>query len=1186
MDSSVQIIFVMTAAFCSLCDGIIYYHITEERDPKVLGNVGADANITDTASTTFRFVETGSQHLEKFNIESQSGILSTKAKLDREELCRFNKTCELKLRVAAVTTGITSVQWLEVRVVVDDINDNAPTFKQPTMTLDISEGSKSGNTFPIVGATDEDMVGNNSLRGYQLSSPSQTFRLVVGDEKPDGTLEVSLQLIEDIDREIKDSYKIYVIAKDGDSPPRTGMLTVDVRVTDINDNKPQFTKTRYEVTVEEDMAVSSNILQIKATDKDIGQNGEVRYRFSDRVGTDVTEYFSIDERSGNISLIRKLEYVQGGSYTFIVVAFDQGSPPNDNQSVVVVTVEDKNNNSPDININYLTPKDGEVMENSAVDTPIAHIQALDGDVGKNGEVTCSIDNPLFRMNPMAGNEFIIVVNGLLDREDQIEHVITIFCHDGGVPSLNNSITFGMQVTDENDNPPEFMNRVYNTKVSENTPAPALITKVSAMDSDQEMNAKVTYSLPEDAHSLFSIGAQSGIIESRVPFDRETVDRLEFRVFAADNGLTKRYTATATIILTITDQNDITPKFTQEVYEFDVYEHSLGFFGNVTATDDDLGENGQISYIIPPEYITMPFSISKRTGKLGTYREMDRERQDQYHFRVIARDNGSNSRENTAQVIVRVKDLNDNAPVMTFPNETNSSILLSYRAEPESLVTTIVAEDADIGENAEISFIIISGDDDGLFKLDRNSGEILLKREIKLFEIKMYTLDISLEDNGMPKQSTRHYINIQVHFVNSTVISEEVVVTSGNILIAIAIACITFVLSTAIIISICIIRRIDMKKRNYNSKSAEEMKIIQTMGRGSNRSSSSKGSRDEFLPPHHMLNRPNRKEVSFSLDDEQDSGFTFTVPPSLASSVPHSLTSSGMVTFKAGGSMMDDPSNKQLAPQQTSSHSRDGSNLSDNKQKQVHRMASLRVQQQLLMSQDGGGQSVWRKHPQLTEKKQLSVPRSHQEGHHDDNRSDLSGESTTSDSGRGGSDEDLRHAGISHPPELDHSGDSRHFSTTDSSGVSSLSYNSSAVNAGRPMFSTFGHSNNDTFPRNSNRNPVPQGGRSHSRPPRQGQRVQRLQSDNYPPHHKQFVDIPRAPSADLRSSRCSVNSDKNQRTNRLQSATPTFDDTLSESCATTNRDDDDVTTTSGSYTVNADDLCNEIDELFLKTDTVV
>lgn len=171
---------------------------------------------------------------------------------------------------------------------------------------------------------------------------------------------------------------------------------------------------------------------------------------------------------------------------------------------------------------------------------------------------------------------------------------------------------------------------------------------------------------------------------------------------------------------------------------------------------------------------------------------------------------------------------------------------------------------------------------------------------------------------------------------------------------------------------------------------------------------------------------------------------------------------------------------------------------------------------------------------------------------------------------------------------DHSADSRHFSTTDSSGVSSLSYNSSAVNSGRPVFSTFGHSNNnDTFPRKSHLNPHPHGGRPNSRPPRPGHRVQRLQSDNYSPHHKQFVDIPpRTSSAELRSSRCSINSDNNQRTNHLHSLTPTYDDTLSESCATTNRDDDDVTTTSGSYTVNADELCSEIDELFFKSDTVV
>jgi hypothetical protein len=55
------------------------------------------------------------------------------------------------------------------------------------------------------------------------------------------------------------------------------MLTINVTVSDINDNKPIFSRTQYDITVPEDISVTSKILNITAVDKDAGKNGEVEY---------------------------------------------------------------------------------------------------------------------------------------------------------------------------------------------------------------------------------------------------------------------------------------------------------------------------------------------------------------------------------------------------------------------------------------------------------------------------------------------------------------------------------------------------------------------------------------------------------------------------------------------------------------------------------------------------------------------------------------------------------------------------------------------------------------------------------------------------------------------------------------------------------------------------------------------
>ena len=157
--------------------------------------------------------------------------------------------------------------------------------------------------------------------------------------------------------------------------------------------------------------------------------------------------------------------------------------------------------------------------------------------------------------------------------------------------------------------------------------------------------------------------------------------------------------------------------------------------------------------------------------------------------------------------------------------------------------------------------------------------------------------------------------------------------------------------------------------------------------------------------------------------------------------------------------------------------------------------------------------------------------------------------------------------------------SRHLSVANSSGISSIGSHSFSQHMN---FSTFGRGASSeglsTFPRNTGSKNVLNVSRHPSTSSvNQGYRkVQRLNSDQYSPQRRAFRDIPAVPK-----------SFTGDRLHTIQNQTLVLcDEPYSESCNTTARDDDDATTTSGSYTINPDDLCNEIDNLFFKSDTVV
>lgn len=124
--------------------------------------------------------------------------------------------------------------YADVWVHLTDQNDNGPVFAQKEYAATVAEGSSKGAFVVKVTATDAD-DGENSRLSYHLVDGNHDNAFVV-DPTDSGVVKTNIVL----DSEIRDTYKLTVIATDGGAPQMTGMATIKVIVVDVNDNRPSF----------------------------------------------------------------------------------------------------------------------------------------------------------------------------------------------------------------------------------------------------------------------------------------------------------------------------------------------------------------------------------------------------------------------------------------------------------------------------------------------------------------------------------------------------------------------------------------------------------------------------------------------------------------------------------------------------------------------------------------------------------------------------------------------------------------------------------------------------------------------------------------------------------------------------------------------------------------------------------
>ncbi|XP_014309297.1 protocadherin beta-15-like [Myotis lucifugus] len=576
---------------------------------------------------------------EHFQLNLQTGDLQVHEKLDREELCGPTEPCVLQFQVLLEEP----LEVYRFKLLVRDINDNSPVFPKAEMILKIMESTLPGTVFPLKNAQDLD-VGINNVQNYTIH-PNSHFHVLTRNGS-EGRKYPVLVLDKALDREEQPELRLTLTAVDGGAPPKSGTALVLIEVLDINDNAPEFVQPLYRVQILENSPLGSLVVTVSARDLDTGINGEVSYSFF-YGDEEITRTFALNERTGEITIIRKLDFEKTVSYEVDIKASDGAGLSG--KCTVIIQVVDINDNTPELKVVSLTSS---IPENSPEMT-IALFSVQDPDSGENGRMVCSIQEDLpFTLKHSVENFYKLVTEGPLDRENKAEYNITITVTDMGTPRLKTQHNITLLVSDVNDNAPAFTQTSYTLFLRENN-SPALhIGSVSATDRDAGANAQLTYSLlpPRDPQlplaSLVSINADNGHLFALRALDFEALQAFEFRVGATDRG-SPALSSQALVRVQVLDANDNAPFVLYPLQNGSAPCTELvpraaepGYLvSKVVAVDADSGQNAWLSFQLLKATEPGLFGVWAHNGEVRTARLLSERDVAKHRLVVLVKDNG-------------------------------------------------------------------------------------------------------------------------------------------------------------------------------------------------------------------------------------------------------------------------------------------------------------------------------------------------------------------------------------------------------------------------------------------------------------------------------------------------------------------------------------------------------------------
>ena len=724
---------------------VMFCHCQGQRDSYTfkiteLRPIGTDVgNIEIEPGFEYRFSE---PQPDEFILNSFGAITTLKV-LDRDE---SDETFNLFIQ------SFPSQYLIEVHIIVLDVNDNSPVFETPVIEVSFTEGSSIGTQILLDTARDRDIGVNDVTNNYHIVSGNgdNIFKLLVITTDIQEPL-LYLENTKIIDREVKGSYILNISAEDGGQPPRYGFVSVSITILDVNDNQPVFAESDYFATVNETVPPGTFIIEMIATDEDINDNSLVSYS----IFNDEQRQFGIDPHTGVVRTLKHLQCHRVCSTTnigcfpnscvVIVEASDGGKPyPQRGRAYVTVILIDENDHDPVIQFQYLNGlSHATVLENADNNIIVAVLSITDLDEGLNGQTTATITSGNEEKNFILTGLFIRV-NGRLDREHVANYNLTVVAKDMGIPQRSTVGYLVVEVSDINDHEPEFGKQQYLSTLSEFDPLGSFVASVTATDSDSGINAVIQYSiLSGNELGWFHLNPDTGLVTTQTLLDYEVVSSIVLVIQAQDSG-TPSHQTTVELSIYITNENDETPYFVQNMLEYNIDESDgtrNDLITRVSAVDHDQGINGTITYRFAEdtEFYSY-FQLDTQSGDLTLVASLDREVVDTVYLKIVASDQADEPLSSTATVTIFVTDFNDNIPVF-YP--TNYYPRVTESQPIHSSFLKVQATDDDKGDYGALRFAITSGNTQK-FDVDEENGWILItSNNIRAGE--QYTLTISATD---------------------------------------------------------------------------------------------------------------------------------------------------------------------------------------------------------------------------------------------------------------------------------------------------------------------------------------------------------------------------------------------------------------------------------------------------------
>ncbi|KAK3592189.1 hypothetical protein CHS0354_014851 [Potamilus streckersoni] len=615
-----------------------------------------------------------------------------------------------------------------------------------------------GTHVQIVNATDADATERNNHIFLAIAAGAfDNFRI------NSSTGDVSVQTGARFDRDKISLYNLTIIAIDQGQDPHTANTTLSITITDINNKPPYFLNNSYHKEIFEDHNETSSVIRCDAKDPD--ENYSLSYSIIcikgwTETGKEVEKsliqtYFRIDEE-GSVFVNSTLDRETVEKLEVILSVNDTNAEENHLHQTATATLtvilKDVNDNDPvfilEGNATYYKTR---VSENADDPTILMSVLATDKDKNRtiNYRISNStLNNSAFQIDYRTG---VLSKNGTVDRESTPTVNLTVTATDNGYPPRHKNIMVSVTIVDFNDNTPQFCPHYARYNVTEDENNGTTVAIINATDADEGRNKKVHYGI-ETTGIPFDIDKTTGVIFVSNQLDREGPQGQSFMLAIVamdtpeDTKLVRMNRTTITIQLI--DINDNPPIFPNQTLEArtprDTAVNNTIF--TVIATDADANENADVTFSISNDTNASNYfdilNIGNNEGRVIVSQSLI-DLVGWYNIILIATDHGTPTLSSNKTLHIKILDVNLNAPeIRNVPGK----IKVFECANKNFKILKINATDNDKSSpnnNFHFSMSVIQPKNNTNFRINKDTGEVLVNANLSLANISIYEVDCLL-----------------------------------------------------------------------------------------------------------------------------------------------------------------------------------------------------------------------------------------------------------------------------------------------------------------------------------------------------------------------------------------------------------------------------------------------------------